>query len=126
MSAIKQAEQDLGISVELIDLRTVYPWDKETVFESVKKTGRVMVVHEAMVNQGIGAEVAAAIQENPDTFMRLEAPVARVAGWSIHNPLLYERFHLPDVASKLISALIYDVRLTLSGIYDNIKKVLDW
>ncbi|CAM1501921.1 Fc.00g039050.m01.CDS01 [Cosmosporella sp. VM-42] len=110
MSAIKQAEQDLGISIELIDLRTVYPWDKKTVFESVRKTGRVMVVHEAMVNAGIGAEVAAAIQEDPDTFMRLEAPVARVAGWSIHNPLLFERFHLPDVAR----------------IYDNIKKLLDW
>lgn len=102
MSAIKQAEQELGISVELIDLRTVYPWDKQTVLESVRKTGRVMVVHEAMVNQGIGAEVAAVIQEDPETFVRLEAPVARVAGWSIHNPLLYERFHLPDVASKLI------------------------
>lgn len=100
MSAIKQAEKDLGISVELIDLRTIYPWDKKTVLESVRKTGRVMVVHEAMVNQGIGAEVAAAIQEDPSTFVRLEAPVARVAGWSIHNPLLYERFHLPDVASK--------------------------
>lgn len=100
MSAIKQAEQDLGISVELIDLRTLYPWDKKTVFESVQKTGRVIVVHEAMVNAGIGAEVAAAVQEDPKTFLRLEAPVARVAGWSIHNPLLYERFHLPDVTSK--------------------------
>ncbi|KAH8729531.1 thiamine diphosphate-binding protein [Ilyonectria robusta] len=110
MSAIKQAEQDLGISVELIDLRTVYPWDKQTVLESVRKTGRVMVVHEAMVNAGIGAEVAAVIQEDPDTFIRLEAPVARVAGWSIHNPLLYEKFHLPDVAR----------------IYDNIKRVLDY
>jgi 2-oxoisovalerate dehydrogenase E1 component beta subunit len=59
-----------------------------------------MVVHEAMVNAGIGAEVAATIQEDHDTFLRLEAPVARVAGWSIHQPLLYERFNLPDVASK--------------------------
>ncbi|KAJ4140152.1 hypothetical protein NW768_001507 [Fusarium equiseti] len=99
-NAIKQAEQDLGISIELIDLRTLYPWDKQTVLQSVRKTGRVMVVHEAMVNAGIGAEVAATIQEDHDTFLRLEAPVARVAGWSIHQPLLYERFNLPDVASK--------------------------
>ncbi len=99
-SAIQKAEQDLGISVELIDLRTVYPWDKETVFKSVQKTGRCMVVHEAMVNAGIGAEVAAAIQEDSDTFIRLEAPVARVAGWSIHSPLLYEKFNIPDVASE--------------------------
>lgn len=99
-SAIQRAEQELGISIELIDLRTVYPWDKETVFQSVQKTGRCMVVHEAMVNAGIGAEVAAAIQENPETFIRLEAPVARVAGWSIHNGLLYEKFSIPDVASE--------------------------
>ncbi|KAL0941843.1 2-oxoisovalerate dehydrogenase e1 beta subunit [Colletotrichum truncatum] len=98
MSAIQKAEEDLGISVELIDLRTLYPWDKECVFESVRKTGHCIVVHEAMVNAGIGAEVAAAIQEDPDTFLRLEAPVARVAGWSIHTPLLYEKFNIPDVS----------------------------
>ncbi|KAM0331602.1 hypothetical protein ACHAQA_003281 [Verticillium albo-atrum] len=110
MSAIQRAEEELGISVELIDLRTIYPWDKETVFNSVRKTGHCIVVHEAMVNAGTGAEVAAAIQEDPDTFNRLEAPVARVAGWSIHTPLLYERFNVPDVAR----------------IYDNIKRVLDY
>ncbi|KAL2258035.1 hypothetical protein VTK26DRAFT_8798 [Humicola hyalothermophila] len=109
-AAIKQAERDLGISVELIDLRTVYPWDKETVFKSVQKTGRCIVVHEAMVNAGVGAEVAAAIQENPDTFIRLEAPVARVAGWSIPTPLVFEQFNAPDVAR----------------IYDSIKKQLDY
>ncbi|KAI1257806.1 hypothetical protein MGN70_000850 [Eutypa lata] len=109
-TAIQKAEQDLGISIELIDLRTVYPWDKETVFKSVQKTGRCMVVHESMVNAGIGAEVAAAIQENPETFIRLEAPVARVAGWSIHTGLLYEKFNIPDVAR----------------IYDHIKKLLEY
>ncbi|KAJ0109879.1 2-oxoisovalerate dehydrogenase subunit beta [Diaporthe amygdali] len=98
-NAIKQAEQDLGISIELVDLRTVYPWDKETVFKSVQKTGRCMVVHESMVNAGVGAEVAAAIQEDPSTFIRLEAPVMRVAGWSTPTPLVFERFNLPDVAN---------------------------
>lgn len=102
LSAIQKAEEDLGISCELIDLRTVYPWDKETVFASVRKTGRVLVVHEAMVNAGIGAEVAAAIQEDPETFVRLEAPVARVAGWSIHSALMFEKFNIPDVARKLL------------------------
>lgn len=99
-AALKQAEKDLGISVELIDLRTIYPWDKETVFKSVRKTGRCLVVHEAMINAGVGAEVAAAVQEDPETFVRLEAPVARVAGFSIHTPLLYEALNAPDVASK--------------------------
>ncbi|OLN86254.1 F-actin-capping protein subunit alpha [Colletotrichum chlorophyti] len=106
MSAIQRAEEDLGISVELIDLRTLYPWDKETVFNSVRKTGHCIVVHEAMVNAGIGAEVAAAIQEDPDTFLRLEAPVSRVAGWSIPTPLLYEKFNIPDVAIETVSSFV--------------------
>lgn len=110
MSAIKQAEKDLGITIELIDLRTVYPWDKETVFKSVRKTGRCLVVHESMINAGVGAEVAASIQQDPETFIRLEAPVARVAGWSIPTPLVFEKFNVPDVAR----------------VYDNIKKVLDY
>lgn len=100
MSAVQRAEEDMGISAELIDLRTIYPWDKETIFKSVQKTGRVIIVHESMVNAGVGAEIAAAIQEDPDTFVRLEAPVSRVAGWSIHPGLIYERFNIPDVASK--------------------------
>ncbi|PNS16221.1 hypothetical protein CAC42_6328 [Sphaceloma murrayae] len=93
--AIARAEQDFGCQVELIDLRTVYPWDRQTVIESVKKTGRAVVVHESMVNAGVGAEVAATIQEQ--CFLRLESPVQRVAGWSTHSGLLYEKFNVPDV-----------------------------
>ena len=126
MAALKQAEKDLGITAELIDLRTVYPWDKECVFKSVRKTGRCIVVHEAMINAGIGAEVAAAIQEDSETFLRLEAPVARVAGWSIHTPLLYEAFNAPDVASKFVCIHPRGIVLTLIGIYDNIKRVLEY
>lgn len=100
MEALQRAEKDFGITVELIDLRTVYPWDKECVFNSVRKTGRCIGVHESMVNQGIGAEVAAAIQEDSETFVRLEAPVRRVAGWSIPTPLVFEKFNIPDVARK--------------------------
>lgn len=135
MSALQQAEKDLGVSVELIDLRTIYPWDKECVFQSVRKTGRCLVVHEAMVNAGVGAEVAAAIQEDHDTFIRLEAPVARVAGWSIHTPLLYEPFNLPDVASrcpcqcKIYSAMLTrvprDIRQHQEGV-GVLKRLLDW
>lgn len=98
-AAIEKAEKDLGIQVELIDLRTIYPWDKETILNSVRKTGRCIVVHESMVNAGVGAEIAASIQEDKETFLRMEAPVRRVAGWSIHMPLMYERFNIPDVAS---------------------------
>ncbi|KAG8630983.1 hypothetical protein KVT40_000123 [Elsinoe batatas] len=93
--AIEKAERDFGCSVELIDLRTIYPWDRQTVIESVNKTGRAVVVHESMVNAGVGAEVAATLQEQ--CFLRLESPVQRVAGWSTHPGLVYEKFNFPDV-----------------------------
>lgn len=97
-AAITAAEKDFGCSVELIDLRTVYPWDRETVLESVKKTGRAIVVHESMQNGGIGAEVAATIQEK--AFLRLEAPVKRVTGWATFTGLMFEPLIVPDVTSK--------------------------
>ena len=107
-AAAAAAERDLGINVELIDLRTLYPWDRQTVLESVRKTGRAIVVHESMVNAGVGAEVAATIQEK--AFLRLEAPVGRVAGWSIHMGLVYEKFNVPDVAR----------------VYDAIKRAVEY
>ncbi|KAJ5042006.1 thiamine diphosphate-binding protein [Bipolaris maydis] len=104
-AAITAAEKDLGCSVELIDLRTIYPWDRETVLESVKKTGRAIVVHESMMNAGVGAEVAATIQEK--AFLRLEAPVKRVTGWATHTGLMFEQFVIPDVTSKSTDISIY-------------------
>lgn len=96
-AAIISAEKDFDISVELIDLRTLYPWDHKTVLESVKKTGRAIIVHESMMNAGIGAEVAATIQNG--AFLSLEAPVHRITGWNTHTGLAYERFNIPDVTS---------------------------
>ena len=98
--AIEAAEKDLGVSCELVDLRTLYPWDRPAVLESVRKTGRAVIVHESMVNTGVGAELAATIQEG--AFLKLEAPVQRVAGWSTHMGLAYEAFNLPDVARRSI------------------------
>ena len=69
------AEQ--GIDVEVIDLRTLSPWDRETVFESVKKTSRVIVAYEDSLSWGYGAEIAAAIAD--ECFAWLDAPVKRVA-----------------------------------------------
>ena len=94
------AERDFGVNVEIIDLRTLYPWDRPAVLRSVQKTGRAIVVHESMVNAGVGAEVAATIQEG--AFLRLEAPVQRVAGWSTHMGLVFEQYNVPDITSKLI------------------------
>lgn len=66
-------------SIEMIDLRTILPWDMETVLKSVEKTGRLVVVHEAGRTMGVGAEIAAEIQKR--CFLKLEAPVQRVTGW---------------------------------------------
>ena len=63
----------------MIDLRTILPWDVETVTESVKKTGRLVVVHEASMTGGVGGEIAAEVQKR--CFLKLEAPVRRVTGW---------------------------------------------
>jgi pyruvate dehydrogenase E1 component beta subunit len=65
-----------GVSAELVDLRTVSPWDKETVLNSVRKTGRAVIVHEAVRQFGVGAEIAATIQE--ELFGALKAPVRRL------------------------------------------------
>jgi len=108
-AAIAAAEKAMnGVEIELIDLRTIYPWDRPTILDSVKKTGRAVVVHESMVNYGVGAEVAATIQDG--AFLRLEAPVKRVAGWSTHTGLSYEPFILPDV----------------TRIYDAIQQTLEY
>ena len=98
IKAAEAVEQDVpGRSVEVIDLRTIYPWDKDRVVNSVQRTGRAVVVHESMVNAGIGAEIAATLQEK--CFLRLEAPVQRCCGWSTHSALLFERFNVPDALS---------------------------
>lgn len=97
-AAIDAVRKDLpDVSIELIDLRTIYPWDRQTVINSVKKTGRCVIVHESMVNFGVGAEVAATIQDK--AFGYLRSPVKRVAGLSTHTGLTWEKYALPDVAS---------------------------
>jgi acetoin:2,6-dichlorophenolindophenol oxidoreductase subunit beta len=69
---------EAGISAEIVDLRTISPWDKKTVLASVAKTGRALVVHEAVRNFGPGAEIAATISE--ELFGQLKAPVRRLGG----------------------------------------------
>jgi len=90
-----QAIERSGRSIELIDMRTIYPFDMEAVEESVKKTGRCVIVHEAPKTCGFGAEIAARIME--DCFLHLEAPVQRVAGFDTIMPYYkLENDYLPD------------------------------
>jgi len=83
------------VSVELIDLRTIWPIDTETVVESVQKTGRCVIVHEAPLTCGLGAELSSRIQEA--CFLYLEAPVQRVTGFDTVMPYYkLELDYLPD------------------------------
>lgn len=89
------AREKLGVDCEIIDLQTIVPWDRETVFESVRKTGRCLVAHEANKTNGIGAEVAAEVQEN--CFLSLESPIQRVTGFDTPVSLAFEFLQVPDV-----------------------------
>lgn len=90
------AAQEDGRSLEVIDLRTLSPLDMAPVFDSVRKTGRAVVVHEAPGNVGLGAELAARITE--ECFYSLEAPVLRVTGYDTPYPAArLEEEYLPDL-----------------------------
>ncbi|XP_048007486.1 2-oxoisovalerate dehydrogenase subunit beta, mitochondrial [Leguminivora glycinivorella] len=88
------AKDKLGVSCDVIDLQSILPWDQETVCNSVKKTGRCLISHEAPLTSGFGAELAATIQN--ECFLHLEAPVSRVAGWDAPFPHVFEPVYLPD------------------------------
>lgn len=92
----KAAEKALddGINCEIIDLRSIAPWDAQTVAESVMKTGRLLINHEAPLTGGFASEIAATIQEQ--CFLYLEAPVARVCGLDTPYPLSHEKEYMPD------------------------------
>ncbi|KAI0723877.1 pyruvate dehydrogenase [Cerioporus squamosus] len=94
--------------VDLIDLRTILPWDVDTVVESVKRTGRLVVVHEAGRTGGVGAEIGAEIQKQ--CFLKLNAPVKLVTGWDTPVPMVYEKFYVPDpirILDAMMETLIY-------------------
>jgi 2-oxoisovalerate dehydrogenase E1 component beta subunit len=87
------AAEETGIDAEVIDLRTLVPLDLETIVESVKKTGRCVVVHEATRTSGFGAELTALVQRH--CFYHLEAPVRRITGWDTPYPHAQEWAYFP-------------------------------
>lgn len=104
--ALEAAEQlaGRGISVEVVDIRTLVPFDEESVFASVRKTGRVLVAHEAVLTGGFGGEIAARIAQH--CFEWLDAPIVRVAAFDSPTPLAptLESAVLPN-ASKILAAV---------------------
>ena len=93
---VVEAKAEEGASIELIDLRSLSPIDFDTIEASVKRTGRLVIAHEAAVFLGLGAEIAARITER--CFFHLEAPVLRAGGFHIpYPPSKLESHHLPDL-----------------------------
>ena len=90
------AAAETGIDAEIIDLRSLWPLDLDTIVESVKKTGRCVVVHEATRSSGFGAELVALVQEH--CFFHLEAPIERVTGWDTPYPHAQEWAYFPGPA----------------------------
>jgi len=83
LSVAQQLERE-GISVEVVDPRTLRPLDEETILNSVRKTSRLVIAHEAWKNGGFGAEVAAMVVEK--AFDHLDAPIVRVGGLDVPMP----------------------------------------
>jgi len=91
-----------GIGVEVVDIRTLLPFDIDTITSSVKKTGRVVILHEACKTCGFGAELAAQIAER--AILHLEAPIVRVAGYDVPFPYALEEDYMPT-AERVLRAV---------------------
>lgn len=106
LAAAEEVRQH-GIAAEVIDVRTLWPLDTETIAESVKKTGRLVIVHEAAKACGFGAELVSLICEK--AFVYLEAPPRRVTGWDTPFPYTLENEYLP-LAHRIVPALLETCR----------------
>ena len=102
--AAVELAKEKDIDVELIDLRSILPWDVDTVLESVKKTGRAVIAQEAPRTCGFASEVSATIAEKAIEYM--EAPIGRVAGFDTPFPYALEHVYKPD-KKRVLSALEY-------------------
>jgi len=102
LAAAEQVEKQ-GVRAEVIDLRTLWPLDIDTVIESVKRTGRIVIVHEAPKTCGFGAELVSLVCEK--AFLHLEAPPVRVTGWDTPFPYTLEEDYLP-LAHRIVPALL--------------------
>src|SRR5699024_3437566 len=105
----KKLIEDKGINPEIIDLRTIAPMDRESIIESVKKTGRVLVVHEAPKTLGVGSEIISVVNEK--AFLSLEAPPSRITGFDTTFPLARGEMHyMPSserIAQKIVELVQY-------------------
>jgi 2-oxoisovalerate dehydrogenase E1 component len=106
----ERAARDVGDSIEVLDLRTVAPWDRAAVLASVRKTRRCLVVHEDTLTAGFGAEVAAVVAE--EAFLNLDAPISRLA--------------IPDVPTPYNVALMNAVLPSVEWIAAKMRELLEF
>jgi 2-oxoisovalerate dehydrogenase E1 component len=106
----ERAARDVGDSIEVLDLRTVAPWDRASVLASVRKTRRCLIVHEDTLTAGFGAEVAAVVAE--EAFLNLDAPISRLA--------------IPDVPTPYNVALMHAVLPSAEGIAARMRELLEF
>jgi 2-oxoisovalerate dehydrogenase E1 component len=106
----ERAARAVGDSIEVIDLRTVAPWDRAAVLASVRKTRRCLIVHEDTLTAGFGAEVAAVVAE--EAFLNLDAPISRLA--------------IPDVPTPYNVALMNEILPSVEGIGGKMRELLEF
>ena len=102
MPLVKSTVEKNSVNAQIIDLRTLSPFDLDTIMASVKKTGKVLIVHEAPKMFGVGAELSATISERAIDY--LAAPILRVTGLDIPIPFALEDYYVPN--EKRIMAAI--------------------
>jgi len=103
LEAAETVSREHGIECEVIDPRTLWPLDLETIVRSVEKSGRIVVVHEAPKTCGFGAEILQLVTEH--AFLHLQAPPARVTGWDTPFPYTLENEYLP-LAHRIVPTLL--------------------
>jgi 2-oxoisovalerate dehydrogenase E1 component len=108
--AAKKLEEEFEYLVEVIDLRTIIPLDEETIFNSVKKTNKVIVIHEDTLTGGFGAEIAARISDS--CFQYLDGPIKRITAKDAHIP------YSPILENSVLPSR--------QQIYDGIKNLIEY
>ena len=102
--AVMDLDEDHGVDVELIDLQTISPMDTQTLADSVKKTGRCVIVNEGSRTCGVAAEIIARLNES--VFEYLEAPVKRITGFDIPYPYFQVEEHFLPESDEIVAAII--------------------
>ncbi len=103
LQAAKMVKEKRGIHCDVLDLRTLYPLDREAITHSVQQTGRAVIVHEAHATSGLGADLIALIQDT--SFLYLKAPVGRVTGFDVHVPFYALEDHYLPSAGRVVQKI---------------------